>query len=234
MITIRTSLLTILLLTFSGFSVANQELDELRGTTPLNNEWQLHRTDRLHNITTYIKQEDGKRYRSYKVEAELDASIDAVARACLDIANLPKWYWKLREAKLLRKISDTEFIYYLVHEAPPGTPDRDVVLHLQLQPYTRERGYLSWTITALPDYLPPRPPFVRMIAEDQVVTLTPIGDNKTRFRNEGYIDPGGKSPVWAINYIQKSAPYYVMLGLSRILNSENYNDSGKPFLFRIR
>ena len=78
------------------------------------------------------------------------------------------------------------------------------------------------------------PPFVRMTALDQIVKVTPLADNKVLFTNEGYINPGGAAPTWAINYIQKSAPYYVMLGLARVLEKDEYKDASKPVPFKIR
>jgi hypothetical protein len=223
----------LLLLCFSS-AYADSELDELRGYKSLGNEWRIQKNDRLHQITTYIKQEDDKKYRSYKIEAELNASMEAIAKVSFDIDGYTKWFWKVREAKMLRKISDTEFIYYMVNEAPPGNPDRDVVLRVEIDPYTKAKGSLNWKITALPDFIPPKPPLVRMMALDQMVKVVPLGDNKIRFISEGYINPGGAAPTWAINYIQKQAPYYVMLGLARMLEKDEYKDASKSVPFKIR
>jgi len=231
---IAKKLLPWLLLLSVGTANADSELDDLRGYKSLGSEWRLQKNDRLHKIVTYIKQEDDKKYRSYKIEAEMNASLESIAKASFDIEGYTKWFWKVREAKILRKVSDTEFIYYMVNEAPPGNPDRDVILRVEIDPYTKAKGHLSWKITALPDYIPKRPPFVRMTALDQIVKVTPLADNKVSFTNEGYINPGGAAPTWAINYIQKSAPYYVMLGLARVLEKEEYKDSSKPVPFKIR
>jgi hypothetical protein len=227
-------LLPWLLLFSLSTSYADSDLDELRGYKALGNEWRVVKNDRLHKVTTYAKQEDDKKYRSFKVEAELNTSLETLAKAIFDIEGYTKWFWKVREAKILRKVSETEFIFYMVNEAPPGNPDRDVILRVEIEPYTKARGYLGWKITTLPDYLPLRPPFVRMTALDQVVKAIPLADNKVSFTNQGYINPGGVAPTWAINYIQKSAPYYVMLGLVRVLDKDEYKDSSKPVPFKIR
>ena len=50
----------------------DDDLDELR--TPLGNEWRLTRHDQRRNIKTWSRLEDGKRYRSFKVEAELEGT----------------------------------------------------------------------------------------------------------------------------------------------------------------
>lgn len=231
---IANRLLPWLLLFSLSTAYADSELDELRGYKNLGNEWQVKKNDRLHQITTYVKQEDDKKYRSFKVEAEINASMDAIAKATFDIDSYTKWFWKVREAKMLQKISETEFIYYMINEAPTGSPDRDVVVRLTIEPYTKAKGVVRWKTTALPDYIPPKPPLVRMTSFEQLVTVTPISDNKMHVVSEGYVNPGGVVPTWAINFIQKQAPYYIMLGFKRMVQKDEYNDSSKPVPFKIR
>ena len=60
--------LSLLLTALPARAVDDEEsdLDELR--TPLSNEWRLVRHDRKRNIKTWMRQEDGKQFRSFKVE----------------------------------------------------------------------------------------------------------------------------------------------------------------------
>ncbi len=96
--------------------------------------------------------------------------------------------------KLLKRVSDTEFYYYLQHGAPVGLPDRDVIIHAQIVSYSRNHPYTEFKLKAIPDFIPEKPPLVRMIAEDMIIKWTPIDKNTTRLETEGYIDPGGVIP----------------------------------------
>lgn len=212
---------------------AESDIDELRSSDVLTNEWRLVKYDKLRNIKAFVKREDGKKIRSFRVEAVIDAPMEAVARVGFDIDNYKRWYWQLLDAKLLKKVSDREYIYYLVHNAPVGNPDRDVILRAVVEPYTAQKGYALVRINALPEYLPLRPPLVRMQAEDMVVKYTPLGKNKTLFENEGYIDPGGNAPSWTVNFIQRQAPYAAVVGMLRMVQLPEYLDADTPLPYRI-
>ena len=45
-----------------------------------------------------------------------------------------------------------------------------------------------------------------------------------RLEAEGYIDPGGSSPAWAVNFVQGKGPYANMIGMGRMLALPKYKD----------
>jgi hypothetical protein len=206
-------------------------LDELQ--TKLGNEWVLVKNDLRRNIKTYAKQEDGKRFRSFKVEALIDNPLESAARVLLDADNYKKWYWEVEESYMLRRQSDTEYYIYLKHRAPYGLPDRDVILHAMVEPQSKARNYLTVKVRAAPDFIPEKPPLVRMPAEDMSVKFTPVTGNKVMVEAEGYVDPGGKVPTWANNYIQRNAPYSILMGLVRMMGTDTYRNSKTPVPFPI-
>jgi|JI10StandDraft_1071094.scaffolds.fasta_scaffold441919_2 hypothetical protein len=230
---VRTLLLFTMLVSATTAFAAVGDLDELRDSGN-KNEWRLHKNDKRHNIQVYVKNEEGKAVRSFKVDAVLEAPVETLARIQFDIDTFPRWYFAVTEAKMLKKISDKEYIFYMVHDAPIGTPDRDVILKVTIEPMTKKQPYVFLKFNALPDYLPPRPPFVRMLAEDYTVKWTPIDKNTTKLESEGFIHPGGIAPSWAVNFVQGKGPYVNMMGLRRMLFLPQYNDPQAPILFTIK
>ncbi len=211
---------------------ANDDIEELQA--PLTNEWRLVKSDRLRNIKTYVRLEDGKRYRSFRAEMVMDnVKPEALIRLILDFKNYPKWFWETREAKLLQKISDTEYYVYMIHDAPYGLPDRDVILHAVVSPQTTTKPYLDLTIKAAPNYLPLKPPLVRMVAEDLFFRFTPLANGQLKSESEGYVDPGGIVPSWAANFVQRSAPYAVALGALRMAKRDEYVNSEQALPFKV-
>ena len=210
---------------------ANDDLDELRDK--LGNEWVQVKNDRRHNMKTYVKQEDGKRYRSFKVEAVFDGSMESLMRVILDFDNYTKWSWNVLESKLLKKVSATEYILYVVHDSPYGVPDRDIILRMTIEPQSPSRPYLQFRLNAMPDYIPEKPPLVRMLAEDMVARFTPMGGGKFLVTNEGYVDPGGKMAPWAINFVSRNAPYITLLGMRRQMQLDEYINDKKPLPFNV-
>ena len=220
------------LLVSSTVSVAD-DIRDLQDTGPAN-EWRLIKNDARKNIKAWDKRDDDKRYRSFKLDLMIDAPLETVARVYFDVENYPRWFWEVEEAKLLKKVSSTEFYYYLVHRAPVAQPKRDVIIHALVEPMTAKKPYVLFKLNAVPDYFPLKPPLVRMMAEDMVIKWTPMPDNQTREEVEGYIDPGGDIPAWAINAVQRQAPYYTVIGLQRMVKNPKFVDVTEPLPFKIR
>ncbi len=163
----------------------------------------------------------------------MDASIETLARVQSDFDNYLRWYFATLEVKFLRKVSDREYIYYMVHDAPIGTPDRDVILRTVIEPMTDRKPYVFMRVTALPNYSPPRPPYVRMVAENYTVKWTPIDANTTLVESEGFINPGGNAPAWTVNFIQSKGPYANMMGLARQAKLPQYSEATTPLPFTL-
>lgn len=207
------------------------DLDELQ--EKLGNEWVQVKNDRRHDMQTFVKQEDGKRFRSFKVEAEFDGEVDDLVRMLLDFENYKEWSWHVLDNKFLKKVSNTEYYVYIVHDSPYGVPDRDIALRIVFEPQTASRPYVTVRTTAVPDFIPEKPPLVRMLAEDMVAKIYPLPNNRIRVTNEGYVDPGGKMAPWAINFVSRNAPYITLLGMRRQMQKEKYVNDTTPLPFPV-
>lgn len=128
-------------------------------------------------------------------------------RIFLDVERYNHWFFQMKEAKLLKTISDTEFYSYLVYHQHAKQNARDVIIHTKIEPMTASKPYVVFRLKAISDYLPLDPPHIRMLTDDATIKLTPIAGNQTRYEIEGAAF-AGDMPVWAL-------PYYKILGLER-------------------
>ncbi len=151
----------------------------------------------------------------------------------LDFDNYANWYWEVQECRLLKQVSATEYYVYLVHRAPYGIPNRDVILHAIIEPQTSKKPYVLLTVKAAPNYLPVQPKLVRMPAENMTIKFMPLANNIVQIEAEGFIDPAGKVPAWDANLIQRNAPYAVTLGLQRMALQEKYAQSHSELPFPV-
>lgn len=209
-------LLILALLTTSAFA-ANDDLDDLRSSKQALDEWRLIKHDKIRNIKAYDKRDLGKNLRSFKIEYEIEADLDDIARVYFDFDNYKKWFYQVLDSKLLKKVSPHEFYYYSVHQAPATLPDRDAIVHGIIEPYNAKRGYALLKLEAIPKYLPEKPPLVRMPALDMTVKYTPMGNGTINVVAIGYFEPGGFAPSWAVNYVQRQGPYLTVLGFIRMI-----------------
>ncbi|HEX5277822.1 MAG TPA: hypothetical protein VFW42_09160 [Fluviicoccus sp.] len=223
--------LAIQLAAFGAPAIAQEDLHELQ--MPMTAEWQLVKDDRIRNVRTYARLEPGKRFRSFKVEAVIASTPETLARLMLDFSSYTRWYWSVRESRLLQQVSPTEYYVYLVHNAPYGMPDRDVILHAVVEPQTADKPYVMLHVKAAPDFMPLQPPLVRMPAEDMTIRFTPLSEDRVRIESEGYVDPGGRVPSWAANFVQRSAPYGIIVNIQRMVEKEEYARGDTPLPFPI-
>ena len=225
-------LLAVLALNGTVALAADDDLKEMRVEKSYK-DWYLVRSDKIRSIKTWAKQEDGKRIRSFKLEVVIDGSLDAVARVHYDVENIKRWFWETKESRLLKKVSSTEYYYYQVFNAPLTVPDRDSVVHVNIEPYSAKKGYMIHRLRAAPDFMPPQQGKTRVMAQDMVIKFIPVGKDKTWLEVEGYIDPGGTIPAWTINFVQRSAPYVSMVGLQRMVQLPYYTEASDPSPFAI-
>lgn len=211
---------TILLFPFLSHGYDN-ELNELRPY--IGSDWIQIKDDKRHQIKAFIRREENKSFRSFKVEMLLNSDLKTLSNVLLDFDNFYKWYWKLKTIDVLKKISDKHYILYFVHDVPYQLPDLDVVLDATVEPQNLHKNYLTIKVAAHPNYLPERPPFKRMIAEDMSIRITPVGKDKTLMEIQGYFEVANTVlPTWAANMIQRSAPYTVCLQLKRMTTLPEY------------
>ena len=195
-------------------------------------EWQLVKNDTTRSIKTYIREGDGKRI-NFKVDAMIEGALEAVARVHFDVDNIKHWYWETLDSRLLKKVSSTEYYYYMQYNAPVTMPDRDAILHAVIEPYSVKKGYMQLSIRAVPDYLPAQANLVRVQEQDMIVKFTPLGKEKVHLEAEGLVDRGGIAPTWAMNFVQRNAPYSTMLGLQRRVNmtATTAQTEPSPFIY---
>lgn len=214
--------ISMLFLCVSHISYASdEELNALRPSLGL--EWVQVNDDKRHEVKTYIRHEENKPFRSFKAEILLNANLRTLANVLLDFSNYHKWYWRAHNVQLLKKLSATHYIIYLIHDTPYNLPDLDVILEAIVEPQTHTKNYLSIKVSALPNYLPERPPLKRMVAEDMSIRITPIAQDKTLLEVQGYFEVTNTIlPIWAANMIQRSAPYTVCVQLKKMTMMPEY------------
>ncbi|MFO1391867.1 MAG: START domain-containing protein [Agitococcus sp.] len=195
-------------------------------------DWYIVKQDNTRHITTYAKREEGKSILSFKIDATVDASLATLASIHFDVANLKKWYWETLESKLISKVSDTEYIYYLRFKTPLA-PDRDAVLKAKIEPYhLGHNDYMLLSLRATPSALPIPDNVTRISAFDMDIKFTPLVDGKTKMEVQGYVDPSGNLPAWTVNLFQHQAPYATMVGLYRMTKRQEYQKLSYPLAYR--
>lgn len=213
------TIVTFMLILWSGCIYASTEdIDFLQDTGP-KDVWILSKNDKRRNIQTWYKQEEGKHTRTFKIIANLNVPMGQTAMALMGGDSWKRWFWECLDSKLLKKVSSKESIFYLKVNVPRPFPDRDTVLHAVIeQPYSTKTGKLVIRFNAMPDYIATVPDVVRAKAFTFKIEIKPLTDTSLQVELEGYVDPGKDLPAWAVNFMMRNAPYSSILGLERYVN----------------
>jgi hypothetical protein len=123
-----------------------------------------------------------------------------------DTARATEWIDSLVEARVVRRISDTEYVEYDHFGTPFVMKDRDFVTSNVLE-YDAARQAITIRMRSTTDANAPPTSYVRGELISSTFVLTPTADGKgTRVSGDVHCDPRGSVAKWIVNYFQKDWP----------------------------
>lgn len=155
-------------------------------------------------IKIYLTKLDTTPFKEYKAIMTVKANIDTVAKQILDIKSLQKWNFKTRKSELIRKVSDTSWIFYMNHHLGWPVQDRDHVSKVTLIKKEAEQ-----TITIFPanNVLKEKEGIIRLTNFKGFWYLKKISDNQTHVMQQIYGNPGGSIPAFMVNMVVTKGPF---------------------------
>jgi len=176
-----------LLITFAGYSQKKPDL-------ALDKE----------GIKVYLTKFDTTAFKEYRAVMTVNANIDTIVKQLVDVKNLKKWNYKTRKSELLKKTSDTSWIFYMTHHLGWPIQDRDHVSKVTLTRNEYER-----IITILPEnhLLKDKPGYVRLTNFKGFWYLKKVSNTKTLVIQQIYGNPGGHIPAFMVNMVITKGPF---------------------------
>ncbi|WP_313806237.1 START domain-containing protein [Flavobacterium sp.] len=155
-------------------------------------------------IKIYLTKLDTTPFKEYRAVMTVKANIDTVAKQILDIKSLQKWNYKTRTSELIRKTSDTSWIFYMVHHLGWPVQDRDHVSRVTLTKKANEQ-----TITILPanNIVKEKEGILRLKNFRGFWYLKKISENQTLVIQQVYGNPGGSMPAFMVNMVVTKGPF---------------------------
>jgi len=155
-------------------------------------------------IKIYLTKLDTTPFKEYRAIMTVKANIDTVVKQILDIKSLQKWNFKTRKSELIRKVSDTSWIFYMNHHLGWPVQDRDHVSKVTLIKKEAEQ-----TITIFPanNVLKEKEGIIRLTNFKGFWYLKKISDNQTLVMQQIYGNPGGSIPAFMVNMVVTKGPF---------------------------
>jgi len=145
----------------------------------------------------------------------VDAPLLRVASVLVDTSRSTEWVDRLAEVKVVRRLSDDQYVHWNHVNTPIVLRDRDFVyaIGLELDP-TNKRLMLNYH--SVYDSGAPKTNYIRGEFKYGTFTLTSIDSGKkARVLAEVLADPKGSVAKWLVNLFQKSWPHATIANLRR-------------------
>ncbi|HTR30209.1 MAG TPA: START domain-containing protein [Puia sp.] len=185
---------------------------------PDKNEWTLRREK--DGINIYSRPSDYSKFNDIRVDMDLPGTIDQLASILRDVNRYTDWIYATRTAKMIRKVSDNEFIYYAEVGTPWPAANRDYYADMKItfNPANRSMSVFS---SGMKDYQPEKKDLVRIPMSKGSWTVTTQSDKKIHLQYILEIDPGGAVPAWILNSFATKAPIETFSNLKRKMEELN-------------
>jgi len=180
----------ILMTTITGFNIAAK--------------WSLKKNE--DSIKIYTREAANTSLKQVKVNFTVHSTPDKITHTVLDIKNHNVWMDKVKEAKILKTISEDEFYIYYEFESPWPTSNRDIVNHTKI---FRDSNHQITKITSksAPNFIPEKDGVVRITLSEGSWVFTSAENGTIEVNHILLASPGGGVPEWVINMFIVDQPF---------------------------
>lgn len=179
--------------------------------------WKLHAEK--DGITVYTAKQDSSAYNAIRVTFEVKANLSEYAALVLNVPGYKNWNAASSKSRLIKKINDSELLYYTEAKAPWPVTDRYVVLHLKLIQDPASK-FLKIIMEDAPDQIPEKKGFVRINDYSSYLKAVPVSPGRLKVDYVLSLDPGGSVPAWAVNLVSANLPVKTFSNLKNKLEAQ--------------
>lgn len=155
-------------------------------------------------IKVYLTKSDTSAFKEYRAVMTVKAPIDSIMKQLIDVNSLSKWNTKNRHSELLKKISDSSWIFYMTHHLGWPIQNRDNVSRVTL---TKKNNEQMLTILPENNFLAKKEGYVRLTNFKGFWYMKKLPNNQTLVVQQIYGDPGGNIAAFMVNMVVARGPF---------------------------
>lgn len=177
--------------------------------------WSLKRDDDGIKIYTRSLDESTSNVKALRVTLTAPGTPAALAKILMDIPGQKNWVYSTKSSKVLKKVGESEVIYYSEKTMPWPVTNRDAVMHLRIA--TAATGVMSVRANTTDYPVAKKDGVIRVPSSSVAWRVTPTSPTEMRIEYEATVDPGGSVPVWVTNLFITKGPYETFKKLKAML-----------------
>ena len=197
------------------------------GFAQTTDDWKLARNQE--GVKIYLRSVKGLGTKEVLGFTQVHATLGALVSMVKDPENHHSWIYANKEAKFLKIISEIDWIYYNISEAPWPVRDRDLITHSKLEQDTDSYA-VRIDSEGLPEYIPANKKLVRIARLKSTWVFTPKINGIIDIRFELSIDLGGDIPAWLVNFAIDKGPFNTLLNMAKVVSSDKYRNKVLPYI----
>lgn len=194
----------------------------LLGFAQLTHPWKLDLDKE--DIKIYVRKSDSSSIKEYKAVMEVKSPMDTVLKKILDIKNLKNWSYKTNNSVLIKKLSDTSWVFYIQNNFDWPIKDRDHVSKVVL---TRKKKECTIMLSDANNIVKVNPKIIRIKRFRGFWNLKKIDESTTLVTQQLFGDPEANVPAFVINSMLSKAPYETFKVMKYQLENRTKNSVGK-------
>lgn len=179
-------------------------------------------------IQVYSRHMGSNKIAELKVECTIPGNKHQLVALLSDVANYPQVIYGTKKATLLKRISETQFTYYIINKLPWPVKDRDMAVQLNFA-YEPSGKTLRIQANRVPNLVPPDPDLIRIADFSANWTVRSVNEHTLKITYTCRIDPGGSIPPKIENFAASTGAYNSFVLIRDNLSSPRYQ--GKTFAF---
>jgi hypothetical protein len=191
------------------------------------NDWVLKKYG--NGVAVYNREVPGSTIKELKAVTQLQTSLSSIITLLEDRETYPEWVYKCGKSYQVKKISDSEGIYYQNVVAPWPVDNRDFVVLVKVTQDAKTK-VVTQTSKVIKGILPEVSGTVRVTEFNALWTLTPIKNGMVNCEYQLLVNPGGSIPAWLINLAAIDGPYETTVNLRSWVFKDKYQKSHLSFI----
>ncbi|MBS1918126.1 MAG: lipid-binding protein [Bacteroidetes bacterium] len=165
-------------------------------------------------IKMYNRPSERSKFNDIKVEAEFPGTVQQIAEILLDVPKYTEWAYATKSSVIVKKISNTELIYYSEIDVPWPANNRDFYAHCKAT-FDSSTHSMKLISVSIKNYQPEKKNIVRLAFSRGTWNITTAPNKKIRIEYFLELDPGGSVPAWLLNLFSTKGPMETFLNLKQ-------------------
>lgn len=199
----------ILLFCFCATFINAQKVD--------NTNWDLVNSE--DGIEVYTRTTESSSVKEIRILCLVKSSMETISNFLLDASLYSSWVYKCDSSRLIKKVNNNDFSYYITLDFPFPLDDRDLFVNSTnfIDPITGI--YYARSIKDEPKSKQ-NDEYVHISEFESSWKINPLGNDNLQIEYKVLSNPGGDIPTWLVNLAITKGPTETMKQLIKMVEEE--------------